>query len=588
MASRLGLAFLVSQAGVHVYAAPVHTVASVFWDDASQSFTLKQGVLDPLASLAHGYYDDSVHENGWGRLTLRGAENLANTLEGHGRVYYALGLLEGYLTCNEIATFYSNYYPNTFPTPPSEKLKNFIVKSNQWAREQAETRAVNDTYWRHMRGTQKQLDGLVDGYNMRCGEKEGNLTDFAFLVLNMNGDLFDLTTAFEGANSFWPGATPKKPGRQGPIFDDDEDEFIPTHCSALIKVTEGYDEVFMGHATWDTYSNAFPRIYKHVVQPVAGVEEGELPPYQVTVQRVSYSSMPGYLSSVDDFYIVRGRSNLTVTETSLSVNNPDLYQRLTPESIPSWARVLTANALASSGAHWTSLFARYNSGTYNNQWMVLDYNMWIKGQKPKPGFFHVLEQMPGEIIADDLTDYITKTGYFASYNIPFFERTTVVSGQDSRLNTTRHPELYSYDTCPRAYLFKTLQGEIKHLVDMQWVMGWNDWKFISNERPDDMGPRDELRSPRHAISSRYDIFDDEGANANKKPMAFGAIDAKIVSYSSAMQPLPQAWARAGPTYDEQPIFCWEGSKANDTAHNGHPPCFNFKWQVMQPNPDLFN
>ena len=57
---------------------------------------------------------------------------------------------------------------------------------------------------------------------------------------------------------------------------------------------------------------------------------------------------------------------------------------------------MIANRLASNGRVWTKLFARYNSGTYNNQWMVLNYNFFEPGRPIKAGLLWVLEQLPGE------------------------------------------------------------------------------------------------------------------------------------------------------------------------------------------------
>ena len=45
-----------------------------------------------------------------------------------------------------------------------------------------------------------------------------------------------------------------------------------------------------------------------------------------------------------------------------------------PTKVLTWARGLVANALASNGAEWTKLFVRENSGTINNQWVIVDYN----------------------------------------------------------------------------------------------------------------------------------------------------------------------------------------------------------------------
>lgn len=48
-------------------------------------------------------------------------------------------------------------------------------------------------------------------------------------------------------------------------------------------------------------------------------------------------------------------------------------------------------------------FARFHSGTYANQWMVLDFNRFLPGEEPTTGFFHVLEEIPGLVHYDDLT-----------------------------------------------------------------------------------------------------------------------------------------------------------------------------------------
>lgn len=49
------------------------------------------------------------------------------------KVYYGAGYLEGYLTCDYIATFHNNYYVNTFEgDPPSDQLKEFVETNEQY------------------------------------------------------------------------------------------------------------------------------------------------------------------------------------------------------------------------------------------------------------------------------------------------------------------------------------------------------------------------------------------------------------------------------------------------------------------------
>ena len=35
---------------------------------------------------------------------------------------------------------------------------------------------------------------------------------------------------------------------------------------------------------------------------------------------------------------------------------------------------MVSNRLATSSSSWANIFEKFNCGTYNNQWMILDYN----------------------------------------------------------------------------------------------------------------------------------------------------------------------------------------------------------------------
>ena len=57
-------------------------------------------------------------------------------------------------------------------------------------------------------------------------------------------------------------------------------------------------------------------------------------------------------------------------------------------------RSLVANRLAKNGKEWSDIFSRFNSGTYNNQWMVVDYNQFKPGAELGTGVLYVAEQIP--------------------------------------------------------------------------------------------------------------------------------------------------------------------------------------------------
>lgn len=96
-----------------------------------------------------------------------------------------------------------------------------------------------------------------------------------------------------------------------------------------------------------------------------------------------------------------------------------------------FVRTMVANRLASDGLAWTKLFKRHNSGTYNNQWMVINYSLFRPGRRmPKHGLLYVLEQMPGLVETRDVTEQLLSQTYWASYNVPFIPEIFETSGQD--------------------------------------------------------------------------------------------------------------------------------------------------------------
>ena len=63
------------------------------------------------------------------------------------------------------------------------------------------------------------------------------------------------------------------------------------------------------------------------------------------------------------------------------------------QSLLAWQRVRVANQMARGGAQWAEVLAAHNSGTYNNQYMVLDLNRFTPGQPLPANLLWVVEQV---------------------------------------------------------------------------------------------------------------------------------------------------------------------------------------------------
>ena len=158
------------------------------------------------------------------------------------------------------------------------------------------------------------------------------------------------------------------------------------------------------------------------------------------------------LSSNDDFY--QCSSGLAVTETTLENENATLWRLVGPQSVMVFVRSMVANRLASSPSEWSEIFSRHNSGTYNNEWMVLDFNAFTRGAPLPAGAFYVLEQMPGQIVSQDMTAYLNEHKAWTSFNRPFFADIFDLSNQSAMVHA--YGDHYSWSNTARSRIFERL------------------------------------------------------------------------------------------------------------------------------------
>ena len=207
-----------------------------------------------------------------------------------------------------------------------------------------------------------------------------------------------------------------------------------THCSALVKLLPDYSDLLTAHNTWTDYYMMLRAAKKYV-----------LPYKRAAAASFVTSGYFGTLSSTDDFSVLS--SGLVVQETTNALYNATLAGKIVPEAVLTWARSLVANRLATNAREWTEFFVIENSGTINNQWMVVDYNLFVPYKELPPNTLWIVEQLPLYTQAADVTSYLVD-GHWPSYNRPFFPKSSSAPARrrwppslatGTRTNSTRVP-----------------------------------------------------------------------------------------------------------------------------------------------------
>ncbi|KAM6966224.1 phospholipase B-like 1 isoform 2-T2 [Tautogolabrus adspersus] len=373
--------FVLLFAGTTSVCADKMTTATVYWDPQQKTVILKEGVVETEGD-AYGYLNDTLTTTGWSVLEVHagyGQTPVTDEL-----TFFLAGYLEGFLTAQQMMDHYTNMYPQLITEPKIlGPVQSFMEKQDSWTREQVKLNKDSDPLWRHAGFIVAQMDGLQAGaadWAKKQGKKP--LSQFAVQFLNAVGDLLDLIPALV-PDSNTPLRDFKLPGMG--------------HCSALIKLLPGYENLLFAHSSWYTYA-AMLRIYKHwdfrITDP------------NTATGKLSFSSYPGFLVSLDDFYLLG--SGLMMTQTTNNVFNSSLFDSITPKSLLSWQRVRLAHSLAHSGEEWAKTFSMFNSGTYNNQYMVLDRSKVKLGVSVADGALTVVEQIPGLVEYSDQTQALRR------------------------------------------------------------------------------------------------------------------------------------------------------------------------------------
>lgn len=483
-------------------------------------------------------YTNSLMQIGWDILNVTTNPDSSDWDQA-----YAAGYGEGAATWQ---TTWDNYQNNQFsPNQPAmpANITTYVHTNWEWMEEQVAAHNATSALWYQVGLLMRQFTGLLDGLNSAAPNASMAISFDMLQSINLAGDLMDLYNALNISMmaSNWR-SMPKK---------EFQNWFArSTHCSALVKLKYDFSEIFIGHATWSTY-NMMVRSYKTYTLNYNGV----------AAKTITFSGYAGVLVSIDDFYTAS--SGLVVTETSFTILNMSLYQFCQPQQLFYWVRVSVATRLASNGKEWSDLFSQYNSGTYNNQWIVLDTNRFTPFQDLQNGTLTIVEQIPGTMATVDATQTLAY-GYWPSYNIPSVPELYVLSGNAEAV-AVQGWEMNDYERCVRAQIFRRDQTKVTDLATMQYMMQYNDFE-------NDPVSQD---NPTFAVACRGDLY-----SPSNDPQCWGAIDAKITS-TSMMRQGQSVSAYSGPT-PQQGAFNVLTSNATVmcTPNFGQPTLWNFSFVNM--------
>ena len=527
------------------------TIMNLYYSKTSGKFTPKISSSIDKDAVASATYINSYETKGWDFLTISSYEKSDNKYDDSIKSY-AMGYLEGILNKDRIFSVYRNlmyfsFYDNNIELPDS--LIEYLSKNLEYMKMKSLENKDTDPYWEHVYYIYQQMLGMFDGYNS-IAEKEKKIGLIYFQMVVANADIEDAV--------YYNNIT-KRPNFKNMTLEEIKTfTALHTHCSALIKVANDLSDIWIGHNTWTTYGTMIRTFKEYRFVSNNHKENSKV---------VVFSSYPGSLSSIDDFYYLD--SKLVVIETTNSNFNDTLYDLLKPETLLCWVRVMVANRLAKSGEEWVEIFKRENSGTYNNQFQVLDLNkIDIKEKNINEKALMIIEQLPVYTGSADVTNFLIK-GYWPSYNIPYFKTIFEKSGFVERIE--ERPDLfdsYDYSGSDRPKIFRRDHSKVNSLEDFKKIMRYNNYE------------EDECSQKNAAstIASRYDL----NVNGIGRPLCYGAIDVKFVSVKEITEGKNIVHIISGPTNDQQPTFSWKNTTCDEKDpirwyHEDVIDTWNFPW-----------
>nr|CAD7266765.1 unnamed protein product [Timema shepardi] len=282
---------------------------------------------------------------------------------------YSAGLLEGSLSWQLIHWHWVNTVRDYCLGKEHlcKDVRRFIRENLDWVRARAKKHMHRDHYWHQVELFFIQLDGLEIGWRqgVKRSRQEIDIPHEDFLWMNAVTDVADLERKLNGSHK-----DPNPRMSATAMF-----------SSAFVRLLPETKQLFVAHNTGASYEGML-RLMKRYELNYLNYHLLPTRDWNLIQGRdVVFSSYPGVVYSQDDFYVVSGDPStspgsvhkLVVTGTALDNHNKALWDAVDVEQVLIGPRVMAANRLAHDGKSWSRIFARFNSGTGNKQWMVTNY-----------------------------------------------------------------------------------------------------------------------------------------------------------------------------------------------------------------------
>lgn len=158
---------------------------------------------------------------------------------------------KGYVTGELFQNYWIGFKQYTFDTSQNKQLDafldgNFRFMKRKIAEAKNSTNPEERTYWYHVSLILDQVEGMYAGYLKVMSEK-GTLPVLSLADLfkfQLDGDIDDLS-------NMWSPPSFETMSK----FDLESYAIFKTKCSAFVKYSKDRRNLFLTHATWDTFQN---------------------------------------------------------------------------------------------------------------------------------------------------------------------------------------------------------------------------------------------------------------------------------------------------------------------------------------------